>query len=107
MVMIRRTLWFLVAAVAAYGQTRSRLAEYALVLKDEPVVRRVQSRAALRGAEGQAQARAIRSAQSGVAAELRRRGVPVTGATQTLVNAVMVSATPETAAELAKMPGVV
>jgi uncharacterized protein (TIGR03437 family) len=99
-------LSFLVLAVAAFGQTRSGLAEYAVVLKDEPVARRVRSRAALVGAEGQAHARAIRATQSGVAAELRRRGVPVNGATQTLVNALMVSATRETAAELANMPGV-
>src|SRR5512140_3891636 len=106
MLMITRTLTFLALAIAAYGQTRSRLAEYAVVLKDEPVARRVASRAALAGSEGQAQARVVRSAQAGVRAEIQRRGVRVTGATQMLVNAVIVAATPETALELSKMPGV-
>src|SRR3954471_13478620 len=102
MLMIKRSLSFLVLVFAAFSQTRGRLGEYALVLQDEPVARVVQTRAALRGAEGVARARQIRSAQNGVMGELRRRGVPVTGATQTLVNAVIVSATREQAVELGK-----
>jgi uncharacterized protein (TIGR03437 family) len=93
-------------ACAAFSQTRGRLDEYALVLEDEPVARRVQSRAALRGSEGSAVAVRIRAAQSGLIGDLRRRGVAVTGATQTLVNAITVSATRETALELGKLPGV-
>src|SRR4051794_32317019 len=96
----------LMLAVAAFSQTRGRLGEYALVLEDAPVARKVQSRAALRSTEAQTHARKIRDAQSGVVAELQRRGVAVTGATQILVNAVIVSATHETAAELRKLPGV-
>src|SRR5689334_15179984 len=103
---MKRSPYFLVLVFAAFSQTRSRLAEYALVLEDQPVARRVQSRAALRGSDGAAQARAVRAGQSGIIGEVRRRGVAVTGATQVLVNAITVSATRETALELGKIPGV-
>jgi uncharacterized protein (TIGR03437 family) len=105
--MFKRSVVLLLAvAMAAFGQTRSRLAEYALVLEDEPVARVVSTRTALRGPDGEAHARRIRSAQSIVMAALRDRGVAVTGATQTLVNAVLVSTTRETAAQLQQLPGV-
>jgi uncharacterized protein (TIGR03437 family) len=94
-------------ASAAFGQTRSRLAEYALVLEDQPVARKIQSRAALQGAAAQAHLERIRNAQSAVLAELARRQVKVTRATQILLNAVFVSATPEEAAQLVGMAGVV
>ena len=45
-------------------------------------------------------------AQSPVFAELKRRQIPITGTGQVLVNAIFVSATPETAAELRSLPGV-
>src|SRR4051812_38651800 len=106
MVMFKRSVLTLTLAIAAFGQARSRLAEYALVLKEEPVARKVRSRTALRSSEGEAYAAGIRSTQDGLIGELKRRGVPVTGATQTLVNAVLVSATRETAIELQKLPGV-
>src|SRR5690349_10394695 len=106
MVMMKRTVLTLVLVFTAFGQTRSRLAEYALVLEDEPVARRVKSRAALRSSEGEAYAAPIRAKQDSLIGELRRRGVPVTGATQTLVNTILVSATRETALELQKLPGV-
>jgi hypothetical protein len=95
MVMSIRFVLTLVLVFAAFGQTRSRLAEYALVLEDEPVARKVRSRAALRSSEGEAHAVRIREAQDGLIGELKRRGVAVTGATQTLVNAVLVGATRE------------
>jgi uncharacterized protein (TIGR03437 family) len=104
--MFKRAVIFLAVSLAAFSQTRSRLAEYALVLEDEPVARVVKSRAALRGPDGEAHARRIRAAQGGVLAALRDRGVAVTGATQTLVNAVLVTTTREMAAELQKLPGV-
>jgi uncharacterized protein (TIGR03437 family) len=94
-------------ASAAFGQTPNRLVDYALVLADPPVARKVESRAALHSAAAQAQLQRIRSAQSGVLAELARRNVKVTGTAQTLLNAVFVTATREEAAQLAGMPGVV
>ena len=45
---------------AAFAQTRSRLAEYALVLEDPPVAQKVQSRAALQSAEAQAHLAKVR-----------------------------------------------
>jgi hypothetical protein len=104
--MFKRSVVLVAVAVAAFSQTRSRLADYALVLEDEPVARVVQSRAALRGPDGEAHARRIRSSQALVISALRDRGVAVTGATQTLVNAVLVSTTREMAAELQSLPGV-
>lgn len=94
-------------AFTAFGQTPSRLVDYALVLEDPPVARKVQSRMALQGAEAQAHLRKIRQAQSGVLAELARRKVRVVSTEQTLVNAVFVSAARETAAQLKGIPGVV
>src|SRR5258708_31172086 len=88
----------------AFRQTRSRLAEYALILADAPVAQKTHSRVALRRVEAQQQLQRIRSAQSGVLAELKRRNVPVTGAGQILVNAVFVTASRETAAELRGIP---
>src|SRR4051812_17006233 len=72
-----RVLFPLVLAFAAFGQTRGRPGEYALVLEDAPVARKIQSRAALRSNEAQTHARKIRDAQSGVIAELERLGVAV------------------------------
>ena len=94
-------------ASAAFGQTPTRLVDYAVVLEEPPVARKVQSRAALHGVVAQAQLQRIRSAQSGVLAELARRHVKVTGTAQTLLNAVFVTATREEAAQLAGMAGVV
>ena len=94
-------------ASAAFPQTPTRLVDYALVLEDAPVARKVESRAALHGAAAQAHLQRIRSAQSGVLAELARRNVKVTGTAQTLLNAVFVTATREEAAHLGGMPGVV
>jgi hypothetical protein len=98
---------FVLLASAAFGQTPTRLVDYALVLEDAPVARKVASRAALHGAAAQAQLQRIRSAQSGVLAELARRKVKVAGTAQTLLNAVFVTATREEAAQLVGMPGVV
>ena len=89
----------------AAGKTRPRVEEYALVLEDVPVARKILSRA-FASAGARAHLARIHGAQAGVLAELRRRNVPVTGATQVLVNAVLIAATRETAADLRAIPGV-
>src|SRR5437868_3817623 len=94
------TALLLVIAVTAVGQTRGRRADYALVLDDAPVIQTAPSRLALRGKESQTHLQSVRNAQSGVIAELHRRKIAVTGATQVLVNAVIISAAPESIAEL-------
>ena len=105
--MKKRLTPFVLLASAAFGQMANRPVDYALVLEDAPVARKVASRAALHSAAAQAQLQRIRSAQSGVLAELARRKVKVAGTAQTLVNAVFVTATREEAAQLVGMPGVV
>jgi len=92
---------------ATFGQTHSRLADYALILGDPPVAQKTQSRVALRSSDALAQAKHIRDAQAGVLVELKRRKVPVEGADQILVNAVFVAASRETAVQLRDIPSVV
>ena len=89
----------------AAGQMRPRSEEYALVLEDAPLARKIQSRA-FDSAAARLHLARIGNAQAGVLAELKRRNVPVTGVTQVLVNTVLVSATRETAAGLQAIPGV-
>ena len=103
---MNRALLALLLAFAAFAQTRSRLAEYAVVLPDEPVARKAQPRTALSTPAAQAQLQTIRQAQSAVKAELQRRKFRITGANQLLVNAVFVMATPADVAGLSAIPGV-
>ena len=92
---------------AGFGQPRSRMVDYALLLEDAPVARMAQGRMALQSAAAQAQMARIGAAQSSLLEELRSRGVAVGGASQVLVNAIFVRSTPETAAQLLHLPGVV
>ena len=100
-------LVLMLLASAASPQTSTRPVDYALILDDPPVARKVESRAALHGALAQAHLQRIRTAQSSVLAELARRNVKVISTAQTLLNAVFVTATREEAAHLVGMPGVV
>jgi len=92
---------------AAFGQTRSRLTDYALLLEDAPVAQKYYPRIALQSAEARTYLQHIRTAQSGLLAELQRRKVAIQGSTQSLVNAILVQTTPEVAAQLLQLPGVV
>src|ERR1022692_143564 len=103
---MKRVSVFLLLVTAAFAQTHSRLAEYALVLEDPPVAQKAQSRAALQSAEAQAHLRKIRGAQSLVLAELAARKVRVSATSQVLVNAIFVHIAPEQAAALKNIPGV-
>jgi minor extracellular serine protease Vpr len=96
----------LLLAAAAFAQTRSRPAEYALVLEDPPVAQKVQSRAALKSAEAQAHLQKVRGAQRLVLAELAKRKVRVSATSQILVNAIFVRIAPEDAPTLQNIPGV-
>jgi uncharacterized protein (TIGR03437 family) len=97
---------FVLLASAAFSQTRGGVGEYALILSDPPVAAKVASRAELRGATAQAHLKRVVSAQAAVKAELARRKTPALGASQIVLNAVFVEATPETAAQLRAIPGV-
>jgi len=96
----------LLLSFAAFGQTRSRLADYALVLDDPPVAQKIQSRLALQSAEARAQLQKIGAVQKIVLAALAQRQVRVVSTSQILVNAIFVSATRETALQLKRIPGV-
>src|ERR1035441_8001355 len=103
---MKRVSVFLLLVAAAFAQTRSRLAEYALVLEDPPVAQKVQPRVALQSTEAQAHLQKIRGAQSRVLAELARRKVRVSATSQILVNAIFVRVAPQDAAALKSIPGV-
>src|ERR1039457_4781633 len=103
---MKRVSVLLLLVTAAFAQTRSGLAEYALVLEDPPVAQKVQSRVALQSSLAQAHLQRIRGAQSRVLAELARRKVRVSATSQILVNAIFVRVAPQDAAALKNIPGV-
>ena len=73
---------------------RQRLDDYALILNDAPL------------AENSGNTQRIASAQQALIDDLRNRKIPVTGAVQTVLNAVFVSVPPERAVELRGIAGV-
>jgi uncharacterized protein (TIGR03437 family) len=83
-----------------------RLNEYALILQDAPVARQLASGNELRTRAALDHGSRIATAQRRITDELGRRNIRVTGAAQTLVNAVFVSATSDHVKELAALPGV-
>src|ERR1035438_4030015 len=103
---MKRVSVLLLLVAAAFPQTRSRLAEYALVLEDPPVAQKAQSRVALQSPEAQAHLQKVRGAQTRVLAELAARKVRVSATSQILVNAIFVRVAPEQAAALQNIPGV-
>jgi minor extracellular serine protease Vpr len=103
---MKRVSVLFLLVTAAFAQTRSRLAEYALVLEDPPVAQKAQTRVALQSSEARAHLQKVRGAQSRVLAELAARKVRVSSTSQTLVNAIFVRIAPEQAAALKNIPGV-
>ena len=103
---MKRISVLLLLVAAAFAQTRSRLAEFALVLEDPPVAQKAQSRVALQSSEARAHLQKIRGAQSRVLSELARRKVRVSSTSQILVNAIFVRLAPDGAAALKNIPGV-
>ena len=103
---MKRVTILLLLVTAAFTQTRSRIAEYALVLEDPPVAQKAQSRAALQSAESQTYLQKIRGAQRAVLAELAARKVRVSSTSQILVNAVFVRVTADQVAAIQHVPGV-
>jgi uncharacterized protein (TIGR03437 family) len=104
--MKKALLLFFLPALAALGQTRSRLADYVLILADPPVARSALDRPGGLSHLALAQRERLRTAQASVIGELHRRKIAVAGSTQVLLNAVFVSTTPEAAAQLRSIPGV-
>src|ERR1019366_5872079 len=104
---MHRAIFVFLLVFAAFGQTRGHMADYALLLADAPVAQASHSRLALQSAEAQARLQSLHTAQNVVLAELGRRKVAVRGTAQVLLNAIFVTATRDTAAQLLAIPGVV
>src|SRR5437870_3987540 len=94
------------ALVCGFVSAQLRLEDYALILEDPPLSRRVSSRASLRTGAALDHGARIAAAQERLSSELERRGIRVTGAAQMLVNAVFVRAPHNRAAELQSITGV-
>ncbi|HZT32528.1 MAG TPA: S8 family serine peptidase [Bryobacteraceae bacterium] len=104
---VRNGFYFLILSVVLpLAQPRMRPQEYALILRDPALARQVGSRQALATADARNRLRTIHQAQDSLRRELARRKITVTGAVDTLLNAVFVRIPPERAAELAALPGV-
>ena len=79
---------------------------YALILEDAPAAQRVSSGRSMESAEVQSYRERVRTAQLTVRSSLAARGVRVTGAAQTVMNAVFVEAPASRLPELRAMNGV-
>ncbi len=79
---------------------------YALILEDAPVADLISSRKELRRAAMEDHRQRIEAVQRVLRDELDRRDFHVTGAVQTLVNAVFVQASKDRVEELRRLPGV-
>ena len=90
----------------SFGQSSRRAGEYALVLEDPPVARKVSSRTELQSAAAQTHLAKIRGAQRAVLAELKRRNVRVNATSQILTNVIFVDVPRQSAATLRDIPGV-
>ena len=101
--LMRLLVWL--AACGVLG-AEARINEYALILADAPVARQASSRQGLRTQAATGQRARILGAQQRLSEELARRAIPVTGAAQTLVNAVFVRASNDRVAELKALAGV-
>src|SRR5260370_4961932 len=103
---MKRVTILLLLVTAAFAQTSSRLAEYALVLEDPPVAQKAQSSACVQRGDALGDLEKVRGAQRSVLAELAARKVRVSSTSQILVNAVFVRVTPDQVAALQHITGV-
>ena len=96
-------LFFLGLVFAAAGWSRD-LPHYAVILSDPaPIKARAQG-----GTQAVESARAqVKATQHALTDELHARGIRITGAANTLLNAVFVAATPAEAVAIGAMPGVI
>ncbi|MDE3167798.1 MAG: S8 family serine peptidase, partial [Acidobacteriota bacterium] len=92
------------ASLPAFGQQYSD--QYALILDDTPVITRFPGRDAHRSAAAESYRRQIVTAQQAVRSAALARKVTVTGAADTVLNAVFVHATPDQVDALKAIPGV-
>ena len=92
----------LATALPVHAETR----RYALILADPPVAERFHSAEERSSEAGREYRSRIEKTQAELRAELERRQIRVTGATQVLTNSVFVAAPRERERELRALPGV-
>src|SRR5512140_3009218 len=97
----------LLAVAGVFPAAAGRLDRFALVLEDAPVAARIESRKDLARRAASGALGRIRTAQNSLRQALGERKIRVTGAAQTLVNAVFVAADESRIEELRALPGVV
>jgi subtilisin family serine protease len=98
----------LVALLGLFFQSAyARVGEYALILEDPPLVETTVNSKHVRNAASAGRLARIESTHQRVKSAMADRKLPVLAATQRLVNAVFVAATPDEAAGLRALPGVV
>jgi minor extracellular serine protease Vpr len=102
--MRRPLVLLLLFAVGAIAQSAPE--RYALILADPPAARTATSREQFQSAAVRSTRQRIQVAQNSLRAELQSRGLRVTGAVQTVLNAVFVIASRDREAELRNIPGV-
>jgi uncharacterized protein (TIGR03437 family) len=78
---------------------------YTVILEDSPLATQFSGKD-LKSPAAVEQRKKIEAAQQALRHELDTRKIPVLGAVQTVLNAIFIQATPEQAAEIAKLPGV-
>lgn len=107
--MLKRFLVFfalIAITLGASAQARHRGARYAVLLEDQPIVKAVRGRAALKSAEARAHEARIDVAHDKLKSAIRSRGISIAGETRVLSNAIFVSASAEQAKEIRGLPGV-
>ena len=102
----KRFVWLLAVVAAAAAPARGRLENYAVILQDEPVAARIQSRTELHSSRARQHRQSIVMAQRRLGNEFARRHVAVLGSTQVLVNAIYVRMPADRVRELLSLPGV-
>jgi len=100
-------VWLLAAAaLIAAPPGRTRLENYAIILQEEPVAARIQSRAALNSAGARRHRDSIFAAQRRLQTALTRRNITILGSTQVLLNAIYVRVPADRVSELRALAGV-
>ena len=109
----RMTFWLLVATLGLSAAERREAEEYAIWLSEAAVGPRMaqpnrvqRGRVRMDAPELERLARAVDASQKSVRTALREMGLPITGSTRYLLNAVFVEATAEQAARLRSLAGV-
>jgi len=96
----------LVISIRGAVNTAAPPARYAITLMDPPVAEFMRSHPNASPSAIEEYRKKIEAAQAALRKELEERKIPVTGAVQTVLNAVFVLAPPDRVAELQALPGV-